>query len=89
MDYYAVLGVNKNSSITDIKKAYRKLALKYHPDKNNSNEAKEKFQQIAEEIHHFGNILKKLFVSNYGLFQLLTVMELFHFPLMMTRFGHS
>ena len=61
MDYYAVLGVDKNSSITDIKKAYRKLALKYHPDKNNSNEAKEKFQQIAEAYQTLSNEKAKYF----------------------------
>ena len=66
MDYYAVLGVNKNSSITDIKKAYRKLALKYHPDKNNSNEAKEKFQQIAEAYQTLSNEKTKKNYDVYG-----------------------
>jgi DnaJ-class molecular chaperone len=66
MDYYAVLGVDKNSSITDIKKAYRKLALKYHPDKNNSNEAKEKFQQIAEAYQTLSNEKAKKNYDVYG-----------------------
>ena len=47
-DYYKILGLNKNCSSDDIKKAYRSLAIKYHPDKNKSNDAEDKFKNISE-----------------------------------------
>ena len=48
MDPYAVLGVNRRATPAELKKAYRKLALKFHPDKNKEASAEEKFKQINE-----------------------------------------
>ena len=51
-DYYDVLGVNKNSTPEQIKAAYRKLAVKFHPDKNKGDKAsEEKFKEASEAYH--------------------------------------
>lgn len=47
-DYYEVLGVNRNASKDEVKKAYRRLAMQYHPDRNKSADAEEKFKEISE-----------------------------------------
>ncbi|MBI5645870.1 MAG: molecular chaperone DnaJ [Ignavibacteriae bacterium] len=55
-DYYEVLGVGRSASIDEIKKAYRKLAMQYHPDRNPDNaEAEEKFKEAAEAYEVLGN----------------------------------
>ena len=54
-DYYAILGVSHSASQSDIKKAYRKLAVLYHPDKNPSHDAKPRFQEINEAYDVLGD----------------------------------
>jgi DnaJ family protein A protein 2 len=65
--YYELLGINKNASETDIKKAYRKLAMKYHPDKNpNNKEAEEKFKEITQIYEVLSSQEKKSIYDKYG-----------------------
>ena len=67
IDYYSILGVQKNASNDDIKKAYRKLARKYHPDVNPNNEdAKLKFQQINEANEVLSDPEKRKKYDEYG-----------------------
>ena len=65
-DYYDVLGVNKDADKRDIKKAYRKLALKYHPDKNPSKDAEEKFKEISEAYAVLSDDEKRQMYDQYG-----------------------
>lgn len=65
-DYYDILGIDKNSSKSDIKKAYRKLALKYHPDKNPDKSAEEKFKDISEAYAVLFDDEKKKLYDQYG-----------------------
>merc|ERR1711872_1157733 len=65
-DYYKVLGVAKGASDDEIKKAYRKLALKYHPDKNQSSGAEEKFKEIGEAYDVLSDPKKKQVYDQFG-----------------------
>ena len=66
-DYYEVLGVGKNADSKEIKKAYRKLAIKYHPDKNPDNkEAEAKFKEAAEAYEVLSNSEKRQRYDQFG-----------------------
>ena len=66
-DYYEVLGVDKNATTEDLKKAYRKLALKYHPDRNpGDKEAEEKFKEAAEAYSVLSDPDKKARYDQFG-----------------------
>jgi curved DNA-binding protein len=67
-DYYGILGVPQNASDTEIKKAYRKLAMQYHPDRNPGKEkwANEKFKEINEAYAVLGNPQKRRQYDQFG-----------------------
>ena len=65
-DYYDILGVSKNTDDKEIKKAYRKLALKYHPDRNKSKDAEDKFKEISTAYAVLSNPEKRKVYDQYG-----------------------
>jgi len=67
-DYYEVLGVSRNASQEEIKRAFRELALKYHPDRNphNRKEAEEKFKEISEAYEVLSDPQKRKLYDTYG-----------------------
>lgn len=67
-DYYEVLGLNKNATDEEVKKAYRKLAKQYHPDANpnSKKEAEEKFKEISEAYETLSNPQKKQMYDQFG-----------------------
>ena len=68
VDYYNILNMGKNASDDDLKKAYRKLAMKWHPDKNpnNKKEAEAKFKQISEAYDVLSDQQKCAIYDQYG-----------------------
>lgn len=66
MDYYQVLGVSKNSSKQEVKSAYRKLALKWHPDKNKEKGAEQKFKEINQAYETLSDPKKKDMYDQVG-----------------------
>lgn len=65
-DYYKTLGIQKGATDEDIKKAYRKLALKFHPDKNKAAGAEEKFKEVAEAYEVLSDKKKRDVYDRYG-----------------------
>ncbi len=65
-DYYEVLGIDRNATTEDIKKAFRNLAFKYHPDRNHEPEAEEKFKEINEAQEVLSDPQKRAAYDRYG-----------------------
>lgn len=65
-DYYRVLGITKAATDEEIKKSYRKLALRYHPDKNKAAGAEDKFKEIAEAYEVLSDKKKRDIYDKYG-----------------------
>ena len=65
-DYYKILGVSKNATPEEIKKSYRKLALQFHPDKNKSKEAEDKFKEINHAYEVLSDPQKKQQYDQFG-----------------------
>ena len=65
-DYYRILEVSRECSTTDIKKAYKKLAFQYHPDKNKAHDAESKFREISEAYDILSNADKRRMYDNFG-----------------------
>lgn len=65
-DYYKILGIQQNATDEEIKKAYRKLALKFHPDKNSDPNAEEKFKEIGQAYEVLSDKKKRDIFDRYG-----------------------
>lgn len=65
-DYYEILGVSKSSSADEIKSAYRKLALQYHPDRNKTKEGEEKFKEVTKAYEVLSDTQKRQTYDQYG-----------------------
>ena len=65
-DYYEILGISKTSTAEEIKRAYRKLALQYHPDRNKTKEAEEKFKEVNKAYEVLSDTTKRQQYDQFG-----------------------
>ena len=65
-DYYEALGVSKTASADEIRKAYKKLSRKYHPDANKETDAPERFKQVQEAFDVLGDTEKRQQYDRFG-----------------------
>src|ERR1700690_297200 len=65
-DFYQVLGLTKSASADEIKKAYRKLALQYHPDRNKGKEAEDKFKEVTKAYEVLSDAQKRQSYDQFG-----------------------
>ena len=65
-DLYSILGIQRSANDSEIKKAYKKLAFQYHPDKNNASDAQDKFRDISEAYDILTNADKRRIYDNFG-----------------------
>jgi molecular chaperone DnaJ len=65
-DYYEVLGISKNSTQEEIKRAFRRLAMQYHPDRNKAADAEQKFKEINEAYEVLSDEKRRHTYDQYG-----------------------
>jgi len=65
-DYYEVLGVTRTAAATEIKKAFRRLAMQFHPDRNNEDGAEARFKQVSEAYEVLSDPEKRAAYDRYG-----------------------
>ncbi|KAH8315532.1 hypothetical protein KR059_000724, partial [Drosophila kikkawai] len=65
-DYYEILGIERNASSEEVRKAYKLMALRYHPDKNNHPQAEDKFKEVAAAYEILSDKKKRAIYDKYG-----------------------